>query len=157
MTRTKRKPTRTEPPATTPRRPRRRHHIVAAIGVLAVALVLLGLSLSHLAAGVTLVTGSSARDGILTAIGIDLGFIMLEIAMLVADDAIRPAVASYASPTIIGTLATSAAMNALEFSTKAEGIMIYFAVALGIAIPAMIYALTKVGATLLFGNGGSSK
>jgi hypothetical protein len=37
-----------------------------------VALALLGLSLSHLASGVSIVTGSGERDGWLMVIGIDL-------------------------------------------------------------------------------------
>jgi hypothetical protein len=56
-----------------------------------VALALLGLSLSHLASGVAIVTGSSEPDGWLMAIGIDLGFVALELAMLIAPAAARPA------------------------------------------------------------------
>jgi hypothetical protein len=47
----------------------------AAAAVLAVALVLLGLSLSHLAAGIALVTGAGPSDGWLMAFGTDLGFV----------------------------------------------------------------------------------
>ena len=52
----------------------------AAAAVLAVAGTLLALSLSHLAAGIALVTGAGPSDGWLMAIGIDLGFIALELA-----------------------------------------------------------------------------
>jgi hypothetical protein len=69
-----------------------------------VALALLGPSLSHLASGVAIVTGSGERDGWLMAAGIDLGFVALELALLVAPATARPAVARYASPAIIGTL-----------------------------------------------------
>jgi hypothetical protein len=65
-----------------------------------VALALLGLSLSHLASGVAIVTGSGERDGWLMAIGIDLGFVAVELAMLVAP---AHSVARYASPAIVGT------------------------------------------------------
>ena len=75
-----------------------------------VALALLGLSLSHLASGVAIVTACGERDGWLMAVGIDMGFIALELALLVAPAAVRPAVARYASPAIVGTLATSAAL-----------------------------------------------
>jgi hypothetical protein len=84
----------------------------AAAGVLAVAVVLLALSLSHLAAGVELVTGAGPSDGWLMAIGIDLGFIALELAVLAAPADKRAAVLRYAAPGIIGTLTASAAMNA---------------------------------------------
>src|ERR1700757_5523057 len=60
----------------------------AATAVLAVALVLLALSLSHLAAGIALVTGAEPTDGWLMAIGIDLGFIALELAVLAAPHAV---------------------------------------------------------------------
>jgi hypothetical protein len=52
----------------------------------------------------------------LMAIGIDMGFVAWELALLVAPAATRPAVARYASPTIVGTLAISAAMNAFAFA-----------------------------------------
>ncbi len=122
--------------------------VAAAMGVMLVALVLLGLSLSHLASGVAIVTGSGQRDGWLMAIGIDLGFVALEFAMLIASAATRPAVARYASPAIVGTLATSAAMNAFAFASHAQGLMIYPAIGLGFAVPAPVYALTKTGATI---------
>jgi hypothetical protein len=73
---------------------------------------LLGLSLSHLASGVAIVTGSGEWDGWLMAAGIDLGFVALELAMLVAPADKRLAVARYASPAIVGTLGASAATNA---------------------------------------------
>ncbi|MGO9238412.1 MAG: hypothetical protein ACLP4V_31580 [Methylocella sp.] len=134
---------------------RRGHHshALAAVGVLAVALALLGLSLSHLASGVAIVTGSGERDGWLMAVGIDLGFVALELALLAAPVATRPAVARYASPAIIGTLTTSAAMNAFAFASHAEGLMIYPAIGLGFAVPALVYALTKTGAIMFFARG----
>jgi len=125
-------------------------HAVAAIGVLAVALALLGLSLSHLASGVAIVTACGERDGWLMAVGIDMGFVALELALLVAPAAVRPAVAPNASPAIIGTLATSAAMNAFAFASPADGLMIYPAIGLGFAVPALVYALTKTGAVMFF-------
>ena len=56
----------------------------AANAVLAVVGILLALSPSHLAAGIALVTGAGPFDGWLMAIGIDLGFIALELAVLAA-------------------------------------------------------------------------
>jgi len=114
---------------------------------------LLGLSLSHLASGVAIVTRSGERDGWLMAGGIDLGFVALERALLVAPSATRPAVARYASPAIIGTLATSAAMNAFAFASHAEGLMIFPAIGRGFAVPALVYALTKTGAIMFFARG----
>lgn len=124
--------------------------VIAAAAILAIGLVLVALSLSHLAEGVQLVTGSDPTAAWSMAAGIDLGFVALEVALLVAPVELRPAVSKYASPAIIGTLATSAAMNAFAFASHAHGLMIYPAIALGCAVPALIYALTKTGATLTF-------
>ncbi len=131
----------------------RRSHALAASGVMLVALALLGLSLSHLASGVAIVTGSGERDGWLMAFGIDMGFVALELALLVAPAPTRPAVARYASPAIVGTLATLAAMNAFAFASHADGLMIYPAIGLGFAVPALVYALIKTGAILFFARG----
>ena len=63
--------------------------------------------------------------------------------MLVAPATARPAVARNASPAI-----TSAAMNAFAFASHAEGLMIYPAIGLGFAVPALVCALTKTGAMI---------
>jgi hypothetical protein len=147
----RRSPNRTAPRVPEGRKaPRGRNGASVAAGafVMLVALALLGLSLSHLASGVAIVTGSSERDGWLMAIGIDLGFVALELALLVALADKRPSVARYASPAIIGTLATSAAMNAFAFASHAQGVMLYPAIGLGFAVPALVYALTRVGAVI---------
>ena len=82
------------------------------------------------------------------AIGIDLGFIVLELAVLVAPADKRAAVVRYAAPAIVGTSSISAAMNGFAFAAYASGFLIYPAIGLGLAIPALIYTLTKVAATL---------
>ena len=125
-----------------------RHVHLAAIAVLTVALDLLGLSLSHLAAGIALVTGAGPSDGWLMAFGIDLGFIALELAVLVAPADKRAAVARIAARAIVGTLAASAAMNGFAFAAHAPGLLLYPAAALGLAIPVLIFALVKVAAVL---------
>ena len=63
------------------------------------------------------------------AIGIDLGFIALELALLAAPADKRGAVARYAAPAIIATLAISAAMNGFAFEAHADGLLIYPAAA----------------------------
>jgi hypothetical protein len=77
-----------------------------------------------------------------------LGFIALELAVLAAPKGKRAAVTRYAAPAIVGTLAASAAMNAFAYAEHADGLLIYLAIGLGLAIPALIYVLTKVTATL---------
>jgi hypothetical protein len=87
------------------------------------------------------------------AIGIDLGFIALEIAQLcAATPGVRKDIGRYTKPAIIGTLIASALMNALAFGAQASGPMIYPAIALGIAVPALIYALSRVAFGLSVGR-----
>ena len=49
---------------------------------------------------------------------------------------------------IIGTLAMSGAMNALSFGEHAQGLMLWRAIGLGLAIPALVYAITRAGTVL---------
>jgi len=116
------------------------------MAVLGVALVLTGLSLSHLAEGTRLVTGCDAPSAFAMAMGIDLGFVTLEVSLLYAPNNIRDEVTFFAVPAIWGTMALSAAMNALSFSEHAQGWMIYPAVGLGLALPMLIHCLTRTGA-----------
>ncbi len=46
--------------------------------------------------------------------------------------------------------ANSGAMNALSFGKHAQGLMLWRAIGLGLAIPALVYALTRAGAMLYF-------
>jgi hypothetical protein len=62
---------------------------------------------------------------------------------------LKKQIARFAKPAIIGTLTGSAAMNAFAFAAQtANPFMTAAAVTLGVAIPALIYALTRVGAAL---------
>ena len=120
-----------------------------AVGIGAVAVTLTALSLSHLAHGVEIVTGSSAWESWAMAVGIDLGFVALELSQLAINDKVRKQVSRFARPAILGTLAGSAAMNAFAFAAQAiNPYMMAAAITLGVAIPTLIYALTRVGAAL---------
>src|SRR6266481_3473985 len=87
-----------------------------AIGVGAVAVTLTALSLSHLAHGVEIVTGSSTWESWAMAIGIDLGFVALELSQLAINDKVSRQVSRFSRPAILGSLAGSAAMNAFAFA-----------------------------------------
>src|SRR5258706_1993132 len=87
-----------------------------AIGLGAVAVTLTALSLSHLAHGITIVTGAEAWEAWAMAIGIDLGFVALELSQLAINDKVRRQVGKFARPAIVGTLAGSAAMNAFALA-----------------------------------------
>jgi hypothetical protein len=125
-----------------------RRQAVTAFLVGGVAVALTALSLHDLAEGVQLVTHSATWQSYAMASGIDLGFISTELAMLTASDKERRSLAKFANPAIIGTLTGSAIMNAFAFAKDAEGlVMTAAAVALGVAIPALIYAFTRIGAS----------
>jgi hypothetical protein len=100
--------------------PRKRHVTRAAIirrhapaaGLGAVILVLLYLSLSHLARGVVIVTGCEAWEGMAMAIGLDLLIVGLECAMVATagTKAYRP-VARFANPALVVAFMWSAGRN----------------------------------------------
>jgi hypothetical protein len=118
----------------------------AAIGFVAVALT--ALSLSHLAGGVKLVTHSADWQAWAMAVGIDLGFVCTELSQIVIHERLRRRLAVYSRLVIFGTLGGSAATNAFAFAADAAGWMLWPAIALGLVIPVLIYALTRIGAAI---------
>lgn len=122
---------------------------MAGVAIGAVAVVLTGLSLDHLAHGIDIVTGTAGWHSWAMAVGIDVGFISMELAQLsAANDKVARQIVKFTKPAIVGTMIGSAAMNAFAFAAQTTGYMVAPAVVLGLAIPAMIYALTRVGAAL---------
>jgi len=122
----------------------------AAYGIGVVAVVLMGLSLSHLASGVHALTHGDEWHAWAMAVGIDAGFIGLELGQLcVANETVRRTIAKWAEPTIIGTLIVSAIMNAYAFASTTDNLAVACAAcALGISIPSLIYVLTRVSVAL---------
>lgn len=129
---------------------RLRRQRLAAVGLGAVAVTLTALSLSHLAHGIAIVTHAQPWEAWAMAVGIDLGFVALELSQIATTtDKLRAAVARYTRPAIFGTLAGSAVMNAFAFASHTTDVwMTTAAVVMGVAIPALIYCLTRIGATL---------
>lgn len=127
-----------------------RNQALAGAVISIVALALVGLSLTHLAHGIALITGAPTWEAIALAIGIDLGFVALELATVAAsNDKLRRNISKYTTPAILGTLAGSAALNALAFASGATTTWgTYAAAGLGLSIPALVYALTRVGTAL---------
>ena len=126
-----------------------RQQAAAAAIVGFVAIALTGLSLAHLAKGIAIVTGADTIEAGAMAVGIDCGFIALELAQLSVTDKLRKQIARWAVPAIAGTLSGSAALNALCFAAQAEGyVMQAGAILMGVAVPAMVYAMTRVSAML---------
>jgi integrase len=80
---------------------------------------LTALSLSHLAHGITIVTGADGWEAWAMSVGIDLGFVALELSQLAAThERVRKQMARFAKPAIIGTLIGSAGMNAFAFAAQ---------------------------------------
>jgi hypothetical protein len=119
-----------------------------AAGLGAVLIVLLYLSLNHLARGITIVTGTEPWEGTAMAIGLDLLIVALEIAMVsTLGTKAHKAVAKFANPALIAAFAWSAGLNALAFGSGAPpswySWMTVAGAALGASIPALIYASTR--------------
>lgn len=129
------------------RRQERNKKIVGVV-MAGVALVLTGLSLSHLAHGIEIVTHSPSWEAWAMAIGVDLGFIVVEVAKLTVDEKTGRDICRNANVIIVGTMVGSAILNAFAFGALAEGIMVVPAVTMGLAIPGMLYSLTKIIAKL---------
>jgi len=108
-----------------------------------VAVVLIALSLAHLAHGIELVTRSPQWEAWAMAVGIDLGFVALELAKITANDRTMKSIAHSLNVAIVATLVGSAVLNAFAFMAGAIGWMVYPACVMGLAIPAMIYVLAK--------------
>jgi len=119
------------------------------VGVVALALTVL--SLSHLAHGIQLVTNAPEWEGWALAVGIDLGFVALEVGNLCVTDKVRAEMKAWVQWSIRSTLVLSAILNGYAFGTSATGFILHptakltFAVMLGVAIPALIFALTHIG------------
>jgi hypothetical protein len=144
-----------------PARPHRQHnrrHAWPAIlrchappaGLGFVILVLLYLSLNHLARGIQVVTLCQAWEGLAMAIGLDLLIVALEVAMVVTAGAkaARP-VARFANPALITAFAWSAGLNGFAFSAnQTEVAWKAVAAVLGVSIPILIYLGTRTWAAL---------
>jgi hypothetical protein len=130
------------------RRMKRQTHAAVGIGVIAGTLI--ALSLSHLAHGIEIVTAAPSWESWAMAVGIDLGFVALEMAgVLAATASLRKEIHKYSRPAIVGTLIGSAAMNAFAFAAPCTSYyLMAAAIVLGVAIPGMVYALTKIGAAM---------
>lgn len=133
--------------ASNPARLRRQRLAAGACG--AVGVILTGLSLTHLAHGIAVVTSAAPWECWAMAAGIDLGFLTAESAMLCsASEPVRRLVGRWAHPTVIASLTLSGVLNALAFANGADGWRVYAASLLGLAVPALIYALARVAFTL---------
>jgi hypothetical protein len=133
--------------STVSRNTRKQYYAMTAVAL--VALTLTGLSLTHLTEGIAQVTGGNTWESAAMAVGIDAGFVALEIAQVIKlGDETRKVVDHYAKPAIMGTMVASALLNAFGFTAHATGMMVVPAALLGFAIPVLIYAMTRVAVAM---------
>src|SRR5258708_12430255 len=92
---------------------RRQAATVIAIG--AVAVVLTALSLNHLATGIEIIAHASGWEAMALAVGVDLGFVALELSQLAIGDKLRRQFGKYPKPPIISTLPASPPTNTFPF------------------------------------------
>jgi hypothetical protein len=121
-----------------------------AAGLGAAIMVLLALSLDHLASGVVIVTGCSWWEALAMAIGLDLLIVALEVSMVstVGTKAHRQ-VCRFANPALIAAFTWSAGLNAFAFSAASAALwMVVTAASLGASIPILIYLGTRAWAAL---------
>jgi hypothetical protein len=123
----------------------RRQEVVGSAFLGVVALSLMALSLTHLAHGITIVTGSPVWEAWALAIGIDLGFVGFEIRKITASETTLRKIGRALNYSIVGTLAGSAVLNGLAFGANATGYFMPLAVAFGLCIPALVYCCTRFG------------
>jgi hypothetical protein len=116
----------------------------------ATIVVLTALSLSHLASGINIVTRSAQWQGWALAIGIDVGFILMELACITTvAEKVRKVVERYARPAIALTLVGSAVMNAFSFASDADSLAMQIAGSvMGCTVPGLIYCLTRIAAAM---------
>jgi F0F1-type ATP synthase assembly protein I len=113
-----------------------------------VAAVLTGLSLSHLADGIALITHASGWQPWAMAVGIDIGMAATELAALTAGPTVRAQTRWYSASMLAGTLGLSAAMNSFEFASQASSLPFEIAGGVfGLAVPAAVYVLIRQAAS----------
>src|SRR5260221_5869115 len=151
------------PKGTAPRKQRRaaktallRPH-APAIGLGAVIMVLLSLSLSHLARGIEIVTSCQSWEGWAMAVGLDLLIVALECSMVATvGTKAHKQVCRFANPALIAAFTWSAGLNAFAFSaTSAVLWMTITAASLGASIPALIHSGTRAWAALAINARGA--
>jgi hypothetical protein len=123
-----------------------------AAGLGSVIAVLLGLSLTHLAHGIQIVTGCAPIEGTAMAIGLDLLIVALEVAMVATTGRTNRKVSKFANPALIAAFVWSAGLNAFAFASGAQGWMVYVAAVLGASIPALIYLGTRAWSAIAISN-----
>lgn len=135
-----------------------KRQVSAALFVGGVAASLTALSLSHLAHGIEAVTNSPTWESWAMAVGIDAGFVALEVANLSITEKARKELETWTIWSIRATLLLSAALNAYAFGAGATGFrldpmfQLSFALILGVTIPGLIFSLTHIGSRMVLGR-----
>lgn len=116
-------------------------------GALVVSLT--ALSLDHFAHGITELTGDDSWLALALAIGVELGYIGIELARVLLPEPIWRNVGRMMEWTSRGCLAVSAAMNVLAFTSAEQSWSVFAAAAaLGVLIPILIFVLARIAITI---------
>jgi hypothetical protein len=124
-------------------------HLVVALG--AVIIIMLGVSLEHLASGIREITHSTVWSAWALAIAIDVGMVASEIALIVLATFPNIRVAGYAHRYVASTIVISIALNVWAFWPPEDDATLIgqvLAVILGAGIPLGVYHLTRVAGRL---------
>lgn len=124
-------------------------HLMVALG--AVVIIMLGVSLEHLASGIREITHSSAWSAWALAIAIDVGMVASEVALIVLATFPNIRVAGYAHRYVASTIVISIALNVWAFWPPEDDATLIgqvLAVILGAGIPLGVYHLTRVAGRL---------
>ncbi len=119
--------------------------LVTSLGM--VVLIMLGVSLEHLATGIQEITHSAGWSAWALAIAIDVGMVASEVTLIVLATLPNIMVSTYAQRYVIATVVISIALNIWAFwPVEAEGDVIGMGLAaiLGAGIPLGVFHLTRV-------------
>ncbi len=117
--------------------------------VVIVALMLL--SLSHLADGISRITGVPFWRAVAMALGIDMGLVAAESARVItATTALYQRIRWHSAVVVWTTLVLSMFLNSLAFCERSdtEAYHIALGIALGIILPLLVFLLTRLATTM---------
>lgn len=129
-------------------------HRRLSLSLAGVSVFLLVMSLKHLTTGISATTGEHWGFALLLAVAIDAGFVLTKLsAVSVAGRPVAKAIAGLVRTTVWSLLALSAYYNIKEFwfgGVNSDGLWAgrWESVALGAAIPALMFAFSNIAAKL---------
>lgn len=112
---------------------------------------LMVLSLSHLADGISRITGVAFWRAVAMALGIDMGLVAAESSRVItATTALYQRIRWHSAVVVWTTLVLSMFLNSLAFCERsdAEAYHIALGIALGVILPLLVFLLTRLATTM---------